>query len=163
MAAAGNDGPSHIATPCDTDSILCVGATDVDNNIANFSSVGPASDGRIKPDVSSIGKGAMCIYSNGNVGSCDGTSFASPVTCGMVACLIQANPTSTMLEIVNSVKQSAHQYSSPDNSLGYGIPNACAADSILHYIGSVKVEEHPFNKKNRTEFVFCFLSKIFYF
>ncbi|PCJ28370.1 MAG: peptidase S8 [Flavobacteriales bacterium] len=131
VTSAGNSGPNNIATPCDADSILCVGATDTNNVIASFSSVGPSADGRVKPDVAATGKNAMCVDTDGTIRRCNGTSFSSPITCGMVACLMQSHPTLTMMDIVNSVRQSGHQYSTPDNLYGYGIPNACIADSLL--------------------------------
>lgn len=134
VASAGNSGPDYISTPCDADSILCVGATDTNNIVASFSSVGPAADGRIKPDVSAVGKNGFCVDTDGTIRRCNGTSFSSPLTCGMVACLIQSHPTLTMLEIVNAVRQSAHQYLTPDSLLGYGIPNACKADSLLELL-----------------------------
>src|ERR1019366_8434505 len=52
--SAGNDGsdPWHyIAAPADGDSILAVGAVDSARNIAFFSSRGPNSAGRVKPDI----------------------------------------------------------------------------------------------------------------
>ena len=131
VCSAGNSGPNYITTPCDADSILCVGATDTNNVKANFSSVGPSADQRVKPDVSAIGRRAYVVDNDGSIRTANGTSFSSPLTCGMVACLIQSHPTLTMLEVVNSVRQSAHQFGSPDSLLGYGIPNACIADSIL--------------------------------
>ncbi len=134
VTSAGNSGPGYITTPCDVDSILCVGATDTNNVRANFSSVGPSADGRVKPDVAAIGKNAMCVDTDGTIRRCNGTSFSSPLTCGMVACLIQSHPTLTMMDVVNSVRQSAHQYSTPDSLLGYGIPNACIADSLLQLL-----------------------------
>ena len=134
VTSAGNSGPSNIGTPCDVDSILCVGATDTNNVIAGFSSVGPSSDGRIKPDVAGTGRNAMCVGTDGIIRRCNGTSFSSPITCGMVACLIQSHPTLTMMDIVNSVRESGHQYSTPDNLYGYGIPNACVADSLLELL-----------------------------
>lgn len=134
VCSAGNSGPDYIRSPCDADSILCVGATDTNSIKAGFSSVGPSADQRVKPDVSAVGKRSFVIDSDGDIRTANGTSFSSPLTCGMVACLIQAHPTHTMLEIVNSVKESADQYGSPDSLLGYGIPNACKADSILNFI-----------------------------
>jgi subtilisin family serine protease len=131
VTSAGNSGPDYIGTPCDADSILCVGATDTNSIVAGFSSVGPSADGRVKPDVAAIGKRAYCVDTDGTIKTCNGTSFSSPLTCGMVACLIQAHPTLTMMDFINSVRQSGSQFSSPDSLLGYGIPKACVADSLL--------------------------------
>ncbi|PCI94584.1 MAG: peptidase S8 [Flavobacteriales bacterium] len=147
VTSAGNSGPGHIGTPCDPDSILCVGATDTNNIVASFSSVGPSADGRIKPDIAAIGRNAMCVYTDGNIGRCNGTSFSSPLTCGMVACLIQAHPTLTMMDVINSVRESGHQYNTPDSLLGYGIPNACIADSLLELL-EVGVDEYNFEEQS---------------
>ena len=59
----------------------------------------------------------------------------------MVACLIQAHPTLTMMEVIDAVRQSASQYSTPDSLLGYGIPNACIADSLLDLLDPNSVIE----------------------
>jgi len=134
VTSAGNSGPDYIGTPCDADSILCVGATDTNNVIASFSSVGPAADGRVKPDVAAIGRRAMCVDTDGTIRSCNGTSFSSPLTCGMVACLIQAHPTLTIMNIIDAVRQSGHQFATPDSLYGYGIPDACVADSLLELL-----------------------------
>ena len=49
----------------------------------------------------------------------------------MAACLWQCNPAATNIQLIEAIKQSASQYSSPDSLLGYGIPNFEMACSIL--------------------------------
>lgn len=147
VCSAGNSGPDYIRSPCDADSILCVGATDTSDVKANFSSVGPTADQRVKPDVSAIGRRSFVVDSDGGIRTANGTSFSSPLVCGMVACLIQSHPTLTMLQVVNSVRESAHQYTNPDSLLGYGIPNACTADSLLELLEpQVSVKEFDENE-----------------
>jgi len=123
--SAGNSGSSqwqYIGAPADADSILAVGAVDYNGNYAVFSSVGPSSDNRVKPDVAALGQNAIVANSSGPIiGS--GTSFASPILCGMVACLWQAFPFKNNQEIINAIKHSSNQFYSPDSLLGYGIPN----------------------------------------
>ena len=131
VAAAGNSGPSYLSTPCDADDGLCVGAVDANGFYANFSSVGPASDGAIKPNVSAMGRDSWVVDENGDVIQSSGTSFASPIIAGAAACLLQAHPTNTVQEIKSAIEQSAHQFDSPDEFLGYGIPDFCDANSIL--------------------------------
>lgn len=143
--SAGNEGSSpwhYISIPADADSILTVGAVDATQAIAGFSSVGPTSDGRIKPNVVAQGVASVLVNANSNmIGTGSGTSFSSPITAGMVACLWQANPTKKNVEIMNAIQQSASQYFNPDNSYGYGIPNYCKADSILKGFFSIKQYE----------------------
>jgi hypothetical protein len=133
--SAGNSGSSswfYIGAPADADSVLSVGAVNLGGTIAGFSSHGPTSDGRIKPDVSACGNGAtVADQSNGINTGANGTSFSSPITCGAVACLWQAHPTMTNRQLYYAIIQSATQYTTPDNDYGYGIPNFCNASLIL--------------------------------
>ena len=52
-----------------------------------------------------------------------GTSFSSPILCGMVASLWSALPNLTAYQIMDLVRRSADRYDFPDNIYGYGIPN----------------------------------------
>jgi subtilisin family serine protease len=52
-----------------------------------------------------------------------GTSFSTPIVAGLVACLWQAFPNKTALEIINLVRQTSNSYETPDNIFGYGLPN----------------------------------------
>jgi hypothetical protein len=79
----------------------------------------------------------------GNVSSGSGTSFSSPITAGMVACLWQANPGKRNTEIMDAIRQSASLANDPTAFLGYGIPDYLKADSLLsaplHITLSVKL------------------------
>lgn len=140
VASAGNSGsrndPWHfIGTPADADSILAIGAVDPSRNLAAFSSKGPSADGRIKPDVADQGQWTTVIdpdNSNGSLNNyANGTSFSAPILAGAVACLWQAHPSLTNMQIRQAVIESASQYLHPDSLLGYGIPDFAFADSIL--------------------------------
>jgi len=132
--AAGNAGSSnwkYIVAPADGDSILAIGAVDVAEQIASFSSQGPSADGRVKPNVAAMGSGTVTITSSGGVQSGGGTSFACPVIAGMAACLWGANPTATSMEVFEAIQQSADQYNNPDNLKGHGIPKFAMANVLL--------------------------------
>jgi len=49
----------------------------------------------------------------------------------MVACLWQANPQKSNMEIIDAIQKSGSQYASPDEKLGYGIPDFGLADLLL--------------------------------
>lgn len=123
--AAGNEGADpwkYIIAPADAKSVLAVGAVNASKIIANFSSFGPTSDGRVKPDVLAHGQAVYVINAAGNIATLNGTSFASPVMAGVVACFWQKNSTKTNKEIIQIIKESAHLYNNPSPQYGYGIP-----------------------------------------
>ena len=119
----GNDPWKYISAPSDGIHVLSVGAIGSDKRIAPFSSYGPSADGRVKPDIISVGWNTQLIAGDGNVGIGSGTSFSNPNIAGLIACLWQAFPEFTNLEIIDAVIKSSDQYASPDNRRGYGIPN----------------------------------------
>lgn len=125
--SAGNSGMDSwkkISVPADADNILTVGAIDNNNRLAPFSSIGNTADNRVKPDVVSLGINVSVSRMDGKgVGRGNGTSFATPVICGLVACLWQACPQLTAKQIIQLVRQSSDRYAYPDNIYGYGIPD----------------------------------------
>ncbi|WP_276496077.1 S8 family serine peptidase [Pontibacter litorisediminis] len=126
VTSAGNEGNKtwrFISAPADGDSVLAVGAVDSLGVKAGFSSFGPTADGRIKPDVVALGQGAYFILPNGNLARGNGTSFAGPIIAGFAASLWQAYPFKTNIELIQMLRNSGSNASSPNNSIGYGIPN----------------------------------------
>ena len=124
--SAGNLGIGpwkKITFPADAQDILTVGAVNYDKRVAPFCGVGPTQDGRVKPDVMALGSPTSLISGRGTVIRDMGTSFSTPVVAGLVACLWQALPNKTALEIINLVRQASSQHQEPDNIYGYGIPN----------------------------------------
>ena len=120
---AGADSWKKITTPGDAKCVLTVGAVDKAGVLAPFSSVGNTADGRIKPDVVAVGLGADVMRTDGNQGRANGTSFASPILCGMVACLWQACPELTAKQLIELVRRSGDRADCPDNIYGYGVPD----------------------------------------
>ncbi len=124
--SAGNDGMSawkKIGVPADADRIITVGAVAPNGRNAPFCSVGPTADGRVKPDVMALGSPTAVVTGRGTIIKDMGTSFATPVVAGLVACLWQALGTRTAAEIVDIVRASGDNAPHPDNIYGYGIPD----------------------------------------
>ncbi len=124
--SAGNSGMGQwkkIGVPADARDILTVGAVDAQGQISPFSSVGPSQDGRVKPDVVARGSNTTLISGRGTLVHDMGTSFSTPVTCGLVACLWQALRSKTAFQIIDIVRRSADQYDAPNNIFGYGLPD----------------------------------------
>lgn len=134
VVAAGNSGNSpwyYISAPCDGDSVLCVGAVDFNRDHASFSSYGPSFDGRVKPDVVTMGHAVNFVAPNGQVQIGSGTSFACPQIAGLAASLWSAHPQATNMRIWDAIRRSADRFTFPDSAFGHGIPNARIADSLL--------------------------------
>ena len=147
VCTAGNEGDKdwhYILSPADADNILAVGAVNIDGTVAAFSGKGPTSDGRIKPDVVSFGTATAFVNTSGVISTGVGTSFASPVIAGLTACLWEAFPDRSNIEILQAIKASSSQYHTPDNNSGYGIPNFRIAFDLLlnkQWQDTVKIAE----------------------
>lgn len=132
--SAGNSGQTpwrYIVAPADGKNVLAVGAVNVNREVAAFSSYGPSADGRVKPDVASVGWSTVVADYDGNPVYMNGTSLAAPNLAGLITCLWQAFPDMTNRDIMDAIKQSADRYTHPDDRVGYGIPNMRIAFDIL--------------------------------
>ena len=126
VCSAGNSGSGSwkkITPPGDAENVITVGAVNKYGVLAPFSSVGNTADGRVKPDVVAVGLGSDVMGTDGNLRHANGTSFSSPIMCGMVAWLWQACPELTAKEIIELVRRSGDRAVFPDNIYGYGIPD----------------------------------------
>lgn len=146
VASAGNSGTQPwqiVGAPADASEVLSVGAVDANGNYVTFSSQGDSTQPSQKPDVVAQGGAAFVIGSNGAIVNNNGTSFSAPILAGGVACLLQALPEASNEEIIQFVRMSSSQYESPDNFLGYGIPNLANA----YQIGLSVLEENAIEFK----------------
>jgi hypothetical protein len=140
VVAAGNSALSATVTaPGDARNVITVGSVDDNHRLSSFSSEGPTTDGRTKPDVCAPGEdinGPNSNNDNGWYGS-DGTSAAAPLVGGIIATMVQANPDITP----SQVKQILHETSehntartpkyirTPNNGYGWGVVHAPGAVS----------------------------------
>jgi serine protease AprX len=172
--AAGNEGnqqgsypiPDNVRTPGDcpppwlhpdqtliggVSAVVCVGATDVNDNIASFSSRGPLTwsaispfndyaynpgMGLIRPDVSAPGDNIKSLDYSSNNGYADGwsgTSMATPCVAGVMALMLNKNPNLTPAEIDIALETTALGLGTAgkDNVYGSGRINALAAINAL--------------------------------
>ncbi|RYU83352.1 S8 family serine peptidase [Hymenobacter persicinus] len=133
--SAGNEGNSgwhYITAPADADSVLTVGAVTAQREHASFSSYGPTADGRIKPNMVAQGQAAAIVYPSGAVGTGNGTSFACPIMAGMATGFWQSSPALKVQEVIRYLQSAGSQATSPDNTLGYGIPSFVTAYNLAH-------------------------------
>lgn len=135
VCSAGNSGAGSwkkITPPGDAENVITVGAISKEGVLAPFSSVGNTADGRVKPDVVAVGLGADVMGTDGNLRRANGTSFSSPIMCGMVACLWQSCPQLTAKQIIELVRKSGDRADFPNNIYGYGIPDLWKAYSTVN-------------------------------
>lgn len=145
VSAAGNNGLSghpFILSPADADSVLCVAAAmpkDGSCFRSDYSSYGPTPDLRAKPDVCAPGDDVVALSYEG-YGDDQGTSFASPLTAGFAACVLQLHPEMKCMDLFAAIKRSGSLYPYFDYAHGTGYPQAsyflgepkAPADSTFH-------------------------------
>lgn len=130
VTSAGNEGTGAwktITAPADADGILTVGAITNNFSKSSFSSVGPTADGRIKPEVTTLGSSVSLWRSPIGVGTASGTSFSAPQVAALAAGLWEAKPHLTRKQLLDLIIKTASQADEPDNDFGYGIPNFTSA------------------------------------
>jgi hypothetical protein len=131
--SAGNEGNTvqhFISTPADADSAVAVGAVDISGNVASFSSYGPSADGQVKPDVASMGVNAVVQFTFG-IGTNSGTSMACPNMAGLGSILWQGFPEVNNMRIVRALREAGSIANTPNDRIGYGIPNLKTAFGAL--------------------------------
>lgn len=134
--SAGNDGDvalpqNTLGAPADGFDVITAGAVGSTGTRVSFSSVGPTADGRNKPDVMAKGSGTWAATGASSYGGVSGTSFSCPLTAGVAALILQANPGLTPKQVAEALRQTASRASTPDRQYGWGIANAAKA---AHYV-----------------------------
>jgi hypothetical protein len=119
---AGNE-QKWVGAPADSPNVLTLGSINSNGEKSYFTSWGITADGRIKPDVMALGGGASVINPSGTAENRSGTSYASPILCGLAACLWQAYPRLTNIELMEVIRKSADRASHPELPFGYGVAN----------------------------------------
>ena len=136
VVSAGNYGPGEgtVAVPGSSRKVITVGVPDSElppvqrrRKNMNYSGRGPTKECVVKPDVFSPGTGI--ISSNGKYGRPGehpytmktGTSMATPIVSGAVACLLSKYPDMTNVEVKLKLRESCVKI--PGTEAGWGMLN----------------------------------------
>ncbi|MCX4390863.1 carboxypeptidase regulatory-like domain-containing protein [Micromonospora peucetia] len=148
--AAGNNGPGPltVGSPASFPQTFAVGATDINDQIASFSSRGSATwDGvaHVKPQVSAPGQDIYSTWPRAldpdGYHTISGTSMATPHVTGVIALLLSAKPglsVDAIRELLTSTARTEpHMGRLPNNDYGVGIADARAAVVAARFSGTV--------------------------
>ena len=149
VTAMGNDGyisgkgnqsqraDTTLDSPADADSIVSVGATSSDGELAVWSGCGPTADGRVKPEVVAQGMGVYWADGTTTTGyiSVNGTSCSTPLVAGAAALILSAHPQLTNMQVRHALMRTTVQRKDgtsetalyPNNYYGYGFVDAYGA------------------------------------
>ncbi len=92
--STGNPGPfcGEGGSPGDFNETFSVGATDIEDVIAEFSGRGPSVFGKINPNVSAPGVDVTSSFPGDTYGTLSGTSMAAPHAAGTLALVLSSAP-----------------------------------------------------------------------
>lgn len=163
-SAMGNEAGTlwhYLTSPADADSIISVGAVYSSGVVAPFSSVGPTSDGRTKPDV--VAQGVWTYSATASPTTYDffqGTSLSTPLVAGAAALILSVHPELTPIQVRDALRNTASNASSPNNSIGWGVINAYKAALFWGMVMSTDPELALTPDSNTNVSVFIVSSKI---
>ncbi|GAA1727290.1 S8 family serine peptidase [Isoptericola hypogeus] len=146
VAAAGNEGPEPgtIPTLGTASSALTVAAVDDADRVADFSSVGPRTDGALKPDIAAPGVGIVAARAAGTTldepvddlhVAASGTSMAAPHVAGAAAVVASARPDLTGQEL-KSVLMASAQHPRPNSVWQEGAGRAWIPGALAQTVTS---------------------------
>ncbi len=156
MGNEGSDREGSLCAPADVDGVISVGAVDSTGLIAPFSSTGPTSDGRLKPDVVAQGVSVIVPVTTGNstYTSGNGTSFSTPLIAGACALIMQSMGMRDNKKIREALYKSCSflpAQTTIDYRYGYGLPDALKACKLV-------VDSSHLSDKKTSDLKYCISS-----
>ncbi|MCJ7576165.1 MAG: S8 family serine peptidase [Dehalococcoidia bacterium] len=139
IASIGNSGEGTSGSPGNVYEAFGIGATDIDDEVASFSSGEvvdwPASypEPYIKPDFSAPGVSVYSSVPGGEYEYLSGTSMAAPHVAGTVALMVEGNPALTVEDVYDVLYETAVDLGDiwQDTRYGWGRIDASEAVSLV--------------------------------
>lgn len=150
VVAAGNSGPNvgTITSPGCSKKGITVGAVDDNDNVPSWSSRGPTDDGRVKPDLVAPGVGITSTWKDNSFKSLSGTSMSTPHVSGIVALLLETDPSLKPDDVKNILKTTALDLGLDENTQGAGRVDAYEA---YIYVANITKEPENETEENKTK------------
>jgi subtilisin family serine protease len=150
--ASGNPGPfcGEGGSPGDYVDAISVGATDIDDVIADFSGRGPSVYGKTNPNVSAPGVDVTSSVPGGGYEAFSGTSMAAPHVAGTLALMMSAEPgligdvaaaqaaLETTAQDIVDLSCGGDEDGDPNNVYGEGRIDAAAAVALVATGGNLE-------------------------
>ena len=131
VAGAGNSSTSAPYYPAACDNVVAVSATDSVDNRAWFSNYGDWVD------ISAPGVSIWTTIKGGGYGSPNGTSFSSPLSAGLAALIMSANPSLTNTQVVEIINQNTDDIGTPGFDPYFGFGRINVYKSLVAATGTV--------------------------
>ncbi|MGD2056062.1 MAG: S8 family serine peptidase [Gammaproteobacteria bacterium] len=131
---------SSLSQPADCASVLATGATTLADSPEGFSSEGPSTDGRDKPEISAPDRVATSLSS-----SFAGTSAASPHAAGAATLVLAAHPGYSVTQVRNELTATAKDVSATgfDYRTGFGRISLDADGDWLNHDQEISIGTNP--------------------
>lgn len=123
-AAAGNQGqsgsPAHYPAAFDLAGLVAVGALEPGPSPGSLQPA-PYSTRGTYVDLAAPGSNLECVTPGGGLGSCTGTSFATPIVAGAMALWLSAQPSLSPAQLQQALEQYAKPLPYPAQEVGKGM------------------------------------------
>jgi subtilisin family serine protease len=126
VAAGGNTSSATDFFPANCDHVLGVAATELDGDVAGYSTVGNHIN------VAAPGSGIYSTFLDGSYGYKTGTSMAAPYVSGLASLIYARYPEYTPDQVVSAILDNADDMGAPgwDPSSGCGLINAFSSLAV---------------------------------
>jgi len=125
--SAGNSGTgcSSVISPSDRPGSIAIASTTDAGGLSAFSSRGPTTDGRLKPEVAAPGSNIISAshLADNEYRTLSGTSMAAPHAAGLVALILQAQPNLDVDQVLAALQNGAQAINPGGQTCG-GIPDS---------------------------------------